>query len=187
MHYNVNNRTITIFKLSVSFVYLLLLICYSFGVAVTGLDLILFPELFNLIVFPFNELSRSPVLPLGMTLFCCTVSSLQEFIWILYWPRMYCAALRWSKPYQVRRVRNTKVFLPCFLPTCWLDNYFFYPFSTTVSLHGWFPAWFGSLCCNLASAAVPWWSYQDSRVQHPPKCRCLGENAFQHRWQFTIL
>ena len=22
---------------------------------------------------------------------------------------------------------------------------------------------------------------QDSRVQHPPKCRCLGENAFQHR------
>ena len=68
MHYNVINRTITIFKLSVSFVYLLLLICYSFGVAVTGLDLILFSELFNLIVFPFNELSRSPVLPLGITL-----------------------------------------------------------------------------------------------------------------------
>ena len=22
---------------------------------------------------------------------------------------------------------------------------------------------------------------QDSRVQHLPKCRCLGENAFQHR------
>ena len=68
MPYNVNNRSITIFKLSVSFVYLLLLICYSFGVAVTGLDLILFPELLNLIVFPFNELSRSPVLPLGITL-----------------------------------------------------------------------------------------------------------------------
>ena len=68
MPYNVNNRSITIFKLFVSFVYLLLLICYPFGVAVTGLDLILFPELFNLIVFPFNELSRSPVLPLGITL-----------------------------------------------------------------------------------------------------------------------
>ena len=110
MPYNVNNRSITIFKLSVSFVYLLLLICYSFGVAVTGLDLILFPELFNLIVFPFNELSRSPVI----TLFCCTVSSLQEFIWILYWQCMYCAALCWSKPYQVRRGRNTKCSSPVF-------------------------------------------------------------------------
>ena len=114
MPYNVNNRSITIFKLSVSFVYLLLLICYSFGVAVTGLDLISFPELFNLIVFPFNELSRSPVLPLGITLFCCTVSSLQEFIWILYWQCMYCAALCWSKPYQVRRGRNTKCSSPVF-------------------------------------------------------------------------
>ena len=159
MPYNVNNRSITIFKLSVSFVYLLLLICYSFGVAVTGLDLILFSELFNLIVFPFNELSRSPVLPLGITLFCCTVSSLQEFIWILYWQCMYCAALCWSKPYQVRRGRNTKCSSPVFTNMLFRQlSVFFCLFSTTVSLHGWFPAWFGSLCCNLASAAVPWWS-----------------------------
>ena len=166
MPYNVNNRSITIFKLSVSFVYLLLLICYSFGVAVTGLDLILFSELFNLIVFPFNELSRSPVI----TLFCCTVSSLQEFIWILYWQCMYCAALCWSKPYQVRRGRNTKCSSPVFYQHVVQFrqlSVFFCPFSTTVSLHGWFPAWFGSLCCldfvenicNLASAAVPWWSW----------------------------
>ena len=188
MPYNVNNRSITIFKLSVSFVYLLLLICYSFGVAVTGLDLILFPELFNLIVFPFNELSRSPVI----TLFCCTVSSLQEFIWILYWQCMYCAALCWSKPYQVRRGRNTKVFLPCFLPTCCSDNYqsFFassqQPFPCMAdSLHGsghcavWI-LWRISATSLIRQRFLDEVN-QDSRVQHPPKRRCLGENAFQHR------
>ena len=56
---------------------------------------------------------------------------------------MYCAALCWSKPYQVRRGRNTKVFLPCFLPTCCSDNYqsFFAPSQQPFpcmadSLHG---------------------------------------------------
>ena len=77
---------------------------------------------------------------------------------------VYCATLRLRKPYQVRRVGNTKCSFPvCYQHVVQTNFSLFCPFSTTVSLHGWFPAWFGSLCsldfveniCNLASAAVP--------------------------------
>ena len=75
------------------------------------------------------------------------------------------------------------------LPTCCLDNYqsFFAPSQQPFpcmadSLHG-------SGHCAATSLRQLFLDEvnQDSRVQHPPKCRCLGENAFQHRWQFTIL
>ena len=106
------------------------------------------------------------------------MSSLQELNWILY-----CAALRLSKPYQVRRVGNTKCSSPvCYQHVVQTNFSLFCPFSTTISLHGWFPAWFGSLCslgfveniCNIASAAaVPWWS--ESRLESATSSKCSGQ------------
>ena len=81
--------------------------------------------------------------------------------------------------------------VPCLLPTCCWDKYqsFFAPSQQP------FPCMADSLH-GLGHCAV-WilWRIsatslrqlfldevnQDSRVQHPPKRRCLGENAFQHR------
>ena len=87
--------------------------------------------------------------------------------------------------------------VPCLLPTCCWDKYqsFFAPSQQP------FPCMADSLHGSGHCAVWILWRIsatslrqlfldevnQDSRVQHPPKCRCLGENAFQHRWQFTIL
>ena len=134
MPYNVNNRSITIFKLSVSFVYLLLLICYSFGVAVTGLDLILFSELFNLIVFPFNELSRS-IRNNFILLYSVFLAGIHlDTVLTMY---VLCSIVL-EQTLSGEKRQEHKVFLPCFFTNMLFRqlSVFFCPFSTTVSLHG---------------------------------------------------
>ena len=141
--------------------------------------------------FTFSELRRSPVLLLGkyFTLLYSVFLAGIHLDTVLTTYVLCSIAL--EQTLSGEKSQEHKVFLPCFLPTCCLDNYqsFFAPSQQP------FPCMADSLHGSGHCAVWILWRIsatslrqlfldevdQDSRVQHPPKCRCLGENTFQHR------